>query len=67
MEHLFVVIRKDTNGKYDARIVFTDRRLADNSVEIYRALDTNPPWEYFVIEGTVPETPSEAGTRLGAF
>ena len=56
MEPVFVVISKDSYGKLRPCEVFTERRLADNFAEIKRSLDTTPTWEYFVIEGTMPET-----------
>ena len=71
MEPVFVVISKDTHGTLRSYEVFTERRLADNFAEIKRTLDTEPKWEYFVIEGTVPEATEqriERGTQeLGAF
>ena len=71
MGPVFVVISKDTHGTLRSYEVFTERRLADNFAEIKRSLDTQPTWEYFVIEGAMPETHEERierGNReLGAF
>jgi len=56
MEHLYIIVSRDKRGKYRPCEVFTDKRLADNCAEIKRELDGEPKWDFFVIEGIVPET-----------
>ena len=56
MEHLFVVAHRISNGKYRPDAVYTERRVAENHKEILNIQDTDPKWEYFVLEGnTLPD------------
>jgi hypothetical protein len=68
-EKLYIVVHGIRNGQWRSDEVFTERRLADNHAEIKSLLDSEPKWEYFVVEATVcrRETEAEAEARLGVF
>ena len=55
IEHLFIVVYRESNGQWRAKSdgIFTERRVADNFKEICQLRDTEPKYEYFVVEGSI--------------
>lgn len=66
---LYIIVYRHGKDRWQEKTngTFTDKRLAENYVEILRS--QNPTTQYGIVEGPIcsPESMAEAEARLGTF
>jgi len=69
MEHLYIVVKKLKGQHWRCEEIFEERRLAENFIECKMAVDTEPKWQFGIVDGPVvnPAEMAEQEAALGKF